>query len=254
MSKELLHILNKFSAKHNEKIKKIFSPILINLEISFFFYFFVEGNGNFGFLTNNLSYNEFFFGSDLYLTTPYFAHPSCFRSGQAFVPCAFGENYEKSINSSYGMDHLFLILESTEKKIEGFSYYNKNSNVQQLPFYIENLDVLTKFNAYFKREAKDLIQELQNNFFDMHKMRDNSFLEVDRSLPLSNDNIKIKKVLKEIYGLSPQEQRCLELFKKGHSAQATAVIMGLSRRTIETYFNIIKEKLNCNSKWDLLNL
>ena len=68
------------------------------------------------------------------------------------------------------------------------------------------------------------------------------------------NNIKIKKVLKEIYGLSPQEQRCLELFKKGHSAQATAVIMGLSRRTIETYFNIIKEKLNCNSKWDLLNL
>ena len=254
MSNELLHLLNRFSVKHDQKIRDVCSPITTHLGIHHFCYFFVEENGNFGLLTNNLHYTEFYIESNFHLTVPYYAYPSLFRSGQAFVPIAFGENYEKSLNSRFSMDHFFLILEVTEKKVEGFCYSNKNVNIQQLPYYLNNSDILNKFNAYFKREVKDLIKELNGNSFNMQEERGKCFLEIDNSLPLIKEDFKIKKVLKEIYGLSPQEQRCLELFQKGHSAQATAAIMGLSRRTVETYFNMIKEKLNCNSKWDLLNL
>ena len=40
----------------------------------------------------------------------------------------------------------------------------------------------------------------------------------------------------------------LTIYLEGRSAQSTAAILGLSRRTVEHYFENIKVKLNCRSK------
>jgi DNA-binding CsgD family transcriptional regulator len=63
---------------------------------------------------------------------------------------------------------------------------------------------------------------------------------------------KRKLFLKTTMAISPQEEKCLELYQQGHSAQSTAAILGLSLRTVESYFENIKYKLQCNSKRDLL--
>lgn len=54
--------------------------------------------------------------------------------------------------------------------------------------------------------------------------------------------------------LSMREKQCLELYLSGSSTNETAVILGLSHRTIEDYINNIKKKFHCRRKRDLLKL
>ncbi|NGX62294.1 MAG: hypothetical protein K940chlam9_01791 [Chlamydiae bacterium] len=116
------------------------------------------------------------------------------------------------------------------------------------------IDLLVKFGTYFKREAKELIAKMMGDRFNLKKERGDVFFKTNDSLTLSNKNRKIKKFLKKVFPLSSQEIRCLELFKEGHSAQATAAILNLSPRTVESYFESIKYKLSCSSKAELLEI
>ena len=52
--------------------------------------------------------------------------------------------------------------------------------------------------------------------------------------------------------LSKREKECLKLFLKGKTAQETASLLNISRRTVETYFENIKDKLGCFTKAEIL--
>lgn len=54
--------------------------------------------------------------------------------------------------------------------------------------------------------------------------------------------------------LSLREQQCLKYFIKGKTAKETANLIGLSYRTVESYFVNIKKKLGCQYKRDLLSI
>ena len=73
-------------------------------------------------------------------------------------------------------------------------------------------------------------------------------------MPLLNKDLKTQQFLKKIFPLTVREHQCLDLFKQGRSVQATAAILDLSQRTVEHYFENIKEKLGCQSKMELLEL
>lgn len=51
--------------------------------------------------------------------------------------------------------------------------------------------------------------------------------------------------------LTPRERECLHSLLEGKTAKETAVDLELSPRTVESYFDNIKKKLNCPSKRDL---
>jgi len=118
--------------------------------------------------------------------------------------------------------------------------------------YLVRLDLLNKFIGYFKREAGEFIGKMKADGFNMKKERGLELFENAPTVPLAFDP-QFCSFLKRISILSPQERRCLDLFKQGKSAQATGAIMGLSQRTVEHYFDNIKNKLGCSSKYDLLN-
>lgn len=54
----------------------------------------------------------------------------------------------------------------------------------------------------------------------------------------------------EIY-LSPRELDCLEWYAKGKNSTEIAMILRISRRTVETHVQHIKEKLTCNNLFQM---
>jgi len=54
--------------------------------------------------------------------------------------------------------------------------------------------------------------------------------------------------------LSCRERQCLRLLIEEKTAKETASILGLSRRTVEYYFENIKNKLSCWSKKEILSM
>lgn len=54
--------------------------------------------------------------------------------------------------------------------------------------------------------------------------------------------------------LSERQMQCLYYLLRGKSASATAAILNLSKRTIETYIEEIKNKLGCINKSEIIEL
>jgi len=52
--------------------------------------------------------------------------------------------------------------------------------------------------------------------------------------------------------LSKQQQSCVFLLTRGKSMKEIAAILNLSVRTVESYFNVIKFKLGCNTKSQII--
>ena len=63
---------------------------------------------------------------------------------------------------------------------------------------------------------------------------------------------KLSKVC--INPISERESECLCYLIRGKSARETGIALNLSQRTIESYLDSLKAKLNCRKKTDLINM
>lgn len=254
MADELVDSVRRYTCKHKATITKICAPLKIHLGITYFTYYFIEKDGRFGTISNQPEFIEYYYASNKHLHNPYMSHPDSFCSGYTLAPCAYDPETRADLLEKFEGDHLFMMLKKGVGKVEGFLFATPGLKKSDSSLFINHLDLLNKFSKYFKREAAPLLGNLRADGFNMLTERKEAFLEVVPSLELSSEGNAYNAFLKVIYGLSRQEQRSLELFQQGHSAQATAALMNLSKRTVETYYENIKRKMRMNSKWDLLDL
>lgn len=70
----------------------------------------------------------------------------------------------------------------------------------------------------------------------------------------NNDNINHKFLAKQASQLTEREKTCLKYLIMGKTAKETADILSMSTRTIEHYFENIKNKLICTSKRELFSI
>jgi LuxR family transcriptional regulator len=255
MMKNLHDLIKKYTIQHDRKIKKICSPLKECLGVDFFTYYQIGGDGSFVLISNFPEQMDFYYSEKLYMFNPYLVHPKLLRSGLAFTDTTLDSAYCKTLKASqsqFGLHHPFLILKKYQNSVELFCFSTKQKDFNR-DEYLCNAEVLQRFSAYFRRENKALIGKILHDGFNLQKAKKESFFKRAPNLPLSSSNRQIGRFLKSICPLSVREEECLELFKQGNSAQSTAAILELSERTIEHYFENIKEKLGCTSKWDLLN-
>jgi DNA-binding CsgD family transcriptional regulator len=247
---DLTEMIKRYTIKHDRKIKSICAP-LKDLGISSFCYFRTEQDGRFLNISSHGESLYFMFEKELYLESPYLSHPHLLRSGHLLFPDSFNPTYFNPVMNCFQVRHLFSIFQVLEA-VECFSFALMGSEKFDTRVFFDHYDLLLKFSRYFKREAKDLIGRMEAEGFNIKKIKGDTFFKTDPSAPLCNEDPNIKKFLKMILPLSRREQQCLELFKQGKSAQATGAILGISQRTVEFYFDNIKNKLCCYSKAELL--
>lgn len=116
-------------------------------------------------------------------------------------------------------------------------------------FLINNQDVLHRFINYFKSAGKDIIDmsdDKKTLTIEFHEHLDNSYLTDQDKLSGFVDRLSTNKYFlnngTENFRLSLRELECLTLKEQGMSAKEMARVMGISHRTVESYFDNIKFK------------
>lgn len=249
MSSNLNDLINRYTIRYSDKLKKICEPLDTYLRMPKFAYYSIENDGRFGVVCNYPEGHEDFFGQKLYMNCPYLTHPGLFRSGYALIPATTNQN----LLANEDFSHLFLILKKQADKMEGFFFSAPDLKPQTCRRVVNQIDLLNQFCLYFKRETHDLMMRIHEDGYNLHQAKGNAFLTRDANLPLSSQNVRTQEYFKKINHLTRQEQACLDLFKQGNTAKMTAEVLGLSRRTVEHHFDRIKDKLGCSSKWELLD-
>lgn len=252
MSGNLSELVQRYTIKHDRKIKKICAPLKDCLNISTFAYYSIGRDGRFCIMSNFPEQLDFFYSEKLFLQCPYLTHPSLFHSDNVLVPITPDPYFMRLSKQLHQVSHLFLILNQCWTHVEGYFFISNTNGKNATKPFINNLDLLHKFGRHFKREAHELITDATEQGYNLHEAKGKAFLTRDPSLPLSKNSPERLRFLKEISQLSTQENLCVDLYRQGHSAQSTAGILGLSPRTVEHYFENIKNKLGYNSKRDLL--
>jgi DNA-binding CsgD family transcriptional regulator len=108
-------------------------------------------------------------------------------------------------------------------------------------------EVLNKNNKKRLNQRKyTLTNILHKNLFSTRKLRQNYQPKTIRTYLLGEQ-------LQNVY-LTKREAECMFLLLKGKSINTIAEVLKLSPRTIEYYLKNMKSKLNCHSKFELIDL
>jgi DNA-binding CsgD family transcriptional regulator len=241
-------VFSQLILKKERSIKSICAPLSDCLDIPLFCYARVSSNGGFINLSNCPKELEVYYTMELFLEDPLLVHPDLLRSGFLLMPITYNPEYMQTILKKSNIESLLLIIKSSEGLCEMFFFGLKAGQETSL---FSCLDLLYSFTRYFKREAAPIIERAIREQINVKLIRGSAFLKIPE-MQLARKNPQIERFLNLIYPLSERERQCLDLFKEGKTAQMTGALLGLSQRTVEHYFDNIKNKLGCASKTDLL--
>jgi DNA-binding CsgD family transcriptional regulator len=251
MSEDLNQLVRKYTINHERTIKRICAP-LQDLNISDLGYVIIKTDGSFCNLSTFPAFLEYFYAEEMYTTQPYFSHPDLFQSGYTLVQVTSNPSFQKACESRYDLNHCLCKIQKHRDYMEMFFIHPPTNCSKNCLKYLKNIYLLDKFASYFRQEAKTLITNALHEGYNISKTRGRAFHEAAPGLKLLNNDCKTQQFLKKISPLTAREHQCLDLYKQGRSAQATAAILDLSQRTVEHYFDNIKAKLGCQSKMELL--
>jgi DNA-binding CsgD family transcriptional regulator len=253
---DLNHLVKNYTIRQDRKIKQLCTPLQKLIDLPVFVYHRIDAEGNLIALSNYPEQFEYYYAEKLYLSNPYLVNPQLLRSGCVAMRATKSDEFQESLNKvkmKFQLENPFLIVENHGKEMEGFFFATLNAKVDITPHYLSHLDALKSFGRYFVRESSHIIKKMAIEGYNLKDFKGELFDTHDLELALSSQSSKMKKFFKEISPLTQQERLCLEMFRQGNSAQSTAAKLNISRRTVEHYIDNVKIKLNCNSKWDLLD-
>ena len=128
------------------------------------------------------------------------------------------------------------IVENCSGYVDNFCFGSTASNTAIINFYLNNLDILYGYCNDFRDRASHLLKACEHNK-----------IIIPASLPCNNANHPDYKEI-TIVNLSARERQCAMLLISGKRIKEIALELGLSSRTIESYVNNLKNKLNCRDK------
>ncbi len=169
-------------------------------------------------------------------------------------------------SSHFGYENSKIFTEGF--RISWFSYreiidndtqliYSFNSNSPNIyEKLIQNLATVKKFLKFFKSENEAIFDYHRERKFNLAE-RSTNYFKINNDTDLTereNLNMLLQQVgiLKANVNISRREWQCIKMLEYGKTAKETGEILGLSRRTVESFFSNIKNKLRVNTKSQIL--
>ncbi len=152
-----------------------------------------------------------------------------------------------------GIGKGILHLEHSADKTTTLAFAMRSNSGQSEAFLMNNLNLLKGFGAYFEEEAKKIIQEAEQEMIAYSKAMSNDATE----LPFTVNSLEQDSgqwPFGPLQLLSKRERQCYLLLIKGHSMLEISELLELSPSSVNMYIARLKQKLNCDSKNDLIEI
>ena len=169
---------------------------------------------------------------------------------------------------AFGIDYGITLIKTLPDSVEFVHFGADRHHPQVINFYLSNIDFLNRFTLYFKDRAKHLINrallnKIRPDGLNLKPSADDLEIINHGLIKLAPQKqqqflhaTKIKHYrLRSFYGtvnITENEIICLLGLLEGETASEIAARLGRSKRTIETHLDHLKQKLDCNSKSELI--
>jgi len=245
---------------HTQAIVDLCAP-LNNLGITSFSHLRTDHEGNFSGLANNPEFmknylTKGYYNADLHIKKNDYKSDDCLMWDA--LECDGTTQLMLQDARDFSFKHIFTMIESHDNQCDYYHFGTDQSNPAINQTYINNIDLLKKFIAYFNENmanSSELMKAYQIKFAVENnatgvQLKDSTTLNhVDEQRNLFLQAIGFDK--SELY-LTKRQQECANLLLQGKTTQEIAFMLNLSPRTIEDYINLMKKKLNVRNKTGLV--
>jgi DNA-binding CsgD family transcriptional regulator len=149
-----------------------------------------------------------------------------------------------------GVAHGITIIEKLDNGNAFYNFGNTEKKPTEVNNYISHLDILNEFIYFFNEKAKFIINEAEKKRLILPRQSHDELI-IHSNDPLDSKPTNLSKSLfvDDNYNvsISSRELECVEWYLKGKTAIEIALILCLSKRTIETHIENVKEKLQCRN-------
>ncbi len=158
----------------------------------------------------------------------------------------------RTLAHSHDSGNGIMLLIAHPHKTEIIEFASTPGNREVFDFYLSHQDLLKKFIAYFRREAKDLIQAAHARQIAYSPKSAES-----RSVQLPSEKLNAQDFIRHLaessFGsLSKRERECYGMLVKGYSMAEIGEELSLAIPTVANYIARVKQKLACDNKKDLV--
>lgn len=128
-----------------------------------------------------------------------------------------------------------------KQETDGYGFYNlgaKSADSAIINKYVNSIDQYENFILDFQEKAGPILRAAKNLKFSI-----NSGLTIERCKKLGYQ-------FGDLY-LTEREFECVNYLIRGKTAEEIAIILDISKRTVETHIQNIKRKMNCFNQFRL---
>lgn len=172
----------------------------------------------------------------------------------------FGKIFTDAKNH-FGIDHGITLIEKHENFVDFYHFAaTPTSSANLLGHYLSNMVLLQKFCLYFREKANRLIIDSKSHLTEASTVpllppkMEHEFINYTRNICQLSYGSYIVKNNSQRVNFTVRETQCILLLKKACTTSAIAQILHISKRTVETYFEQIRDKLNVSHKGQVISL
>lgn len=246
----------------SEKVEALCMPLKKHFGITSFVFLRIYTNGSEIRLSNQPAWLEHFFKQELYKISNFQAHPDNFCSG--FVLWSDLKDHDAILQEAryFNIDHGITLCNKQRDYVELCFFGTERGNAGIIPLYLSHLDLLERFTLYFKDRGKQLIAEaerykicLDKNIRKLDQVKEQALIfsqnGFDRQAFLQ-DTVVHQLILPDHVALTKRELDCIAYLLAGYTAKESAERLFVSKRTIETHWENVKDKLQVATKSELI--
>lgn len=197
------------------------------------------------YLTSNANWVAHFFQQQFY-ELPYLGKP-IHEYGNGLYSWDVDQNDPIAIagREYFDIDHRLMIVDKNDNYADFYSFATNRSYHQAINYYLNHIDQLNQFFAFFKEQASPLISEYQQHRISIESTTTNK----THPTPLQQ---RPRWWLNNSEYLTPREFQCATLLKQGYGYKRVAQKMNISPKTVEKHIIHLKQKLNVRTKSELI--
>lgn len=253
-------MIEQTSIKYDRLAKKLSRPLFDHFGITYFCYQWVSNDGHWFTLGNNPDWLLYSGEHQFYQFDPSLIKPHHYQSSSICFPQHHKHDDFQQIMIAkaihvFDLDHALAIIEPNSLGCEYFFFSAPQKHRKVLDIYLAQLTTLRRdYLHHVKKEVKPVYEHCLAHSVNLNQINPVGFNSQNIMTVelIDQQDMAFISAINNTPPLTLREQDCLKLYRQGLTAKQTAQQMKLSHRTIEDYFENIKEKLGVTSKRELL--
>ncbi|MCB1136385.1 MAG: helix-turn-helix transcriptional regulator, partial [Chlamydiia bacterium] len=252
--------------RHSDQIRKVTRPLRDHLDVGYFSYHHITWEGKYTVLVDQPVYAEHYIAQKYYEIDPYLRRPEVFREGicplEMHLP---GISLDSVIRAAHELMRVrfgYILIQKSSEGMEFFAFSPKLGSHRIDHIALNHQELLLRFGAHFKSEMAPLLTRQSQEAPVLSSIKGDDYFFPGIVDPNTSphhiasflDAIGEQDKVALLNSLSPRERECLALLRQGLTAQESGWRLGLTQRTVESYRENMKNKLDCYTKGELSSL